>query len=188
MEWEDLAPVAAFSPGERRLLRQMLERGVNSPVTSSAGRLFDAVAALVGLRQKVRFEAQAAMMLEYAVDETVTEAYPLPITNTQPLVVNWGPLLEALLADLRQGVAVGVMTARFHNALVEGMVAVARTLGVERAALSGGCFQNRILLERAYRRLTEVGVRVYVHQRIPPNDGGIALGQVAVAALRIGGS
>ena len=191
LEWEDLAPVAAFSPRERRLLRQMLERGVNSPVTSSAGRLFDAVAALVGLRQKVRFEAQAAMMLEYAVDETVTEAYPLPILHSpfsilhsRPLVLDWGPLLEALLADLRQGVSVGVMAARFHNALVEGIVSVARTLGVERAALSGGCFQNRILLERAYHRLTEAGIRVYVHQRIPPNDGGIALGQVAVAASR----
>ena len=192
LEWEDLAPVAAFSPGERRLLRQMLERGVNSPVTSSVGRLFDAVAALVNLRQKVRFEAQAAMMLEYAVDETVTEAYPLPILksqipnpSSQPLVLDWGPLLEALLADLRQGVSVGTMAARFHNALVEGIAAVARMLGGERAALSGGCFQNRILLERAYRHLSEAGVRVYVHQRIPPNDGGIALGQVAVAAANI---
>jgi hydrogenase maturation protein HypF len=187
LDWEDLAPVTAFSSGERRLLRQMLERRVNSPVTSSAGRLFDAVAALVGLRQKARFEAQAAMMLEYAVDETVTEAYPLPILKSQPLVLDWGPLLEALLADLRQGVSVGVMAARFHNALVEGMVAVARTLGVERATLSGGCFQNRILLERAYRCLTEAGMRVYVHQRIPPNDGGIALGQVAVAQRRLNG-
>jgi hydrogenase maturation protein HypF len=184
LEWEDLAPVAAFSSRERHLLRQMLERGVNSPVTSSAGRLFDAVAALVGLRQKARFEAQAAMMLEYAVDETVTGAYPLPIHDSQPLVLDWGALLEALLADLRRGAAVGVMAARFHNALVEGIVAVARTLGVECAALSGGCFQNRILLERAYHRLTEAGIRVYVHQRVPPNDGGIALGQVAVAANR----
>jgi len=182
LEWEDLAPVAAFSSGERRLLQRMLERGVNSPVTSSAGRLFDAVAALVGLRQKARFEAQAAMMLEYAVDETVTEAYPLPMTKSQPLVLDWGPLLEALLADLREGVGVGVMAARFHNALAEGIVAVVRAVGAERAALSGGCFQNCILLERAYRRLTKAGIRVYVHQRIPPNDGGIALGQVAVAA------
>ena len=103
----------------------------------------------------------------------------------KPLVLDWGELLEALLADLRRGVSVGVMMARFHNALVEGIVAVARVLGAERAALSGGCFQNRILLERAYRRLTEAGLRVYVHQRIPPNDGGIALGQVAVAAGQV---
>jgi hydrogenase maturation protein HypF len=171
-------------------LRQMLERGVNSPVTSSAGRLFDAVAALVGLRQEIRFEAQAAMMLEYAVDETVTDAYPFPMTqypipNTQSLVLDWGPLLEALLDDLRRGVPVGVMAAQFHNALVEGIVTVAQAVGAERAALSGGCFQNRILLERAYRRLMEAGIRVYLHQRIPPNDGGIALGQVAVAAQKL---
>jgi hydrogenase maturation protein HypF len=171
----------------------MLERGVNSPITSSAGRLFDAVAALVGLRQEIRFEAQAAMMLEFAVDETVMDAYPLPpLTSPPPAggiwVLDWGPLLETLLADIRREVPVEVMAAKFHNALVEGMVSVARTLGVERAALSGGCFQNRILLERAYRRLTEAGLRVYVHQRIPPNDGGIALGQVAVAAQRLDGS
>jgi len=220
LEWEDLAPVAAFSPSERRLLRRMLERGVNSPVTTSAGRLFDAVAALVGLRQEIRFEAQAAMMLEYAVDETVKDAYPLlvisnqipniqyPVSNlkrqasnvkrqtpnakrqtsnieSQSLVLDWGLLLEALLADLRQGVSAGVMAARFHNALVEGIVAVARAVGAERVALSGGCFQNRILLERAYRRLSEASIRVYVHQRIPPNDGGIALGQVVVAASQV---
>ncbi len=196
LDWDDLAPVAAFTPTERHLLQQMLERGVNSPITSSAGRLFDAVAALVGLQQENRFEAQAAMMLEYAVDETVEEAYPLPITQyptpdlkrqtsnrkSESLVLDWSPLLEALLADLRRDVSVGIMAARFHNALVEAIVAVARRLGVERVALTGGCFQNRILLERAYRRLSNAGFRVYVHQRIPPNDGGVALGQVAVAA------
>ncbi len=185
LEWEYLAPVAAFSLSDRRLLQRMLEREVNSPLTSSAGRLFDAVAALVGLRQEIRFEAQAAMMLEYAVDEMVTDAYPLPMSKSQPLVLDWGPLLEALLADLRQRVSVGEMAARFHNALVEGMVSVAQAVGAKRAALSGGCFQNRILLERAYQRLTDAGLRVYVHQRIPPNDGGISLGQVAVAAQKI---
>ncbi|MDI6793053.1 MAG: hypothetical protein QME81_09330 [bacterium] len=149
------------------------------------------------------------MMLEYAVDEAVREAYPLPINNdsvsqaqssisgdqTQqgglhagnrgPITLDWEPLLEALLADLRQGMPVGTIAARFHNALVEGMVAVARAVGAERAALSGGCFQNRILLERAFRRLSEAGLRVYLHQRIPPNDGGIALGQAAVAKQKI---
>lgn len=208
LEWEGLSPVETFSSEERRLLRQMLERGVNCPVTTSAGRLFDAAAALIGLRQQVAFEAQAAMMLEYAVDETVTEAYPLPMNNksvlndrsfipkgptqqwglrdgkVKPITLDWGPLLETLLTDLQQGVPVGVIAARFHNALVEGMVGVALVVKVKRVALSGGCFQNRILLERAFRRLSEAGIRVYVHQRIPPNDGGIALGQVAVAKQR----
>ena len=148
------------------------------------------MAALVGLRQENRFEAQAAMMLEYAVDETVTDAYPLsmtqnPIPNTPSQVLDWGPLLEALLADLRRGMPEGVMAARFHNALVEGMVAVAQAVGAKRAALSGGCFQNRLLTERALDGLRTAGHRVLLHRQVPPGDGGISLGQVAVAASRL---
>ncbi|MEW5766656.1 MAG: carbamoyltransferase HypF [bacterium] len=208
-EWKDLPPVVTFSPEERRLLRQMLERGVNCPVTTSGGRLFDTAASLIGLRQQAAFEAQAAMMLEYVVDETVTEAYPLPINNEwvindrssiptgftqpkelqdrgiKPIILDWGPLLEKLLTDVRQGVSVGVIAARFHNGLVKGMVAVALAVGAKRVALSGGCFQNRLLLERAFHRLSEAGIRVYLHQRIPPNDGGIALGQTAIAKWKV---
>jgi len=95
-------------------------------------------------------------------------------------------MIEAILADIKQGVGVGDISARFHNALVEAIVAVARHAGQNRVVLSGGCFQNRYLTERAVRRLQAEGFRPYWHQRVPPNDGGIALGQV-VAALRITG-
>jgi hydrogenase maturation protein HypF len=190
----DVAPMRAFSPAELGLLRTMLARGLNSPLTSSAGRLFDAVASLAGLRHEVRFEGQAAMELEFALEGTATaEAYDLPIrpgqspiTNHQsPLLLDWSPLVTALLADLHRSLPPAQISARFHNALAEAIVAVAKHVGQPRVVLSGGCFQNRYLTERSVRRLQEEGFRPYWHQRVPPNDGGISLGQV-VAALRQG--
>jgi hydrogenase maturation protein HypF len=196
-ERTELAPVRAFSPAELSPIRTMLVRQLNSPLTSSIGRLFDAVASLIGLRQRVRFEGQAAMELEFALDQTITdEAYPFPIhaprtthhapqyaiRNTQ-YVLNWSPMLEAILADLTQGVPAARISARFHNALVEALILITRQVAQPLVALSGGCFQNRYLTERAVQRLREEGFRPYWHQRVPPNDGGISLGQV-VAALR----
>jgi hydrogenase maturation protein HypF len=188
----ELAPVAAFSPAALVLLRTMLARNLNSPLTSSVGRLFDAVAALAGLRQQVRFEGQAAMELEFALEGTATtEAYDLPlssnhasrITHHGSLHLDWSPMVEAILADLKRGFPIGQVSAQFHNALAESIVAIARQIGQPRVVLSGGCFQNRYLTERSVRRLLEAGFRPYWHQRVPPNDGGISLGQV-VAALR----
>ena len=204
----DLDPVRACSQAELASFKTMLTRSLNSPLTSSAGRLFDAVASLAGLRQRVRFEGQAAMELEFALaDVDTAEAYPLPLREvalpcaTAPpshasritghqspvansvLVLDWSELLNALLADVRESVPADIISAKFHNALVEGMVAIARRLGQERVVLSGGCFQNRYLTERAIQRLRHGGFRPYWHQRVPPNDGGISLGQI-VAALR----
>jgi hydrogenase maturation protein HypF len=185
--WEKkkLAPLAAFSAAELATLKTMLARGVNSPLTSSAGRLFDAVASLINLRQQMRFEGQAAMELEFALDGIETDAhYELPLViRHSPPVLNWLPMVEAILADVEHGVSVGIISAKFHNALVEAIIAVAKRVGQNRVVLSGGCFQNRYLTERAVRRLQAEGFRPYWHQRVPPNDGGIALGQV-VAALR----
>lgn len=184
----DLAPVAAFSPSELHGLRTMLQRGLNAPVTSSAGRLFDSVAALMGLRQRNSFEGQAAMELEYALEGIETdEHYPFEIVPVQhaPTVVDWEPLVRAILDDLAQGTPAGFISARFHNTLAEIVVAIAHEVGVERVALAGGCFQNRYLTERAVRRLREEGFRPYWHQRVPPNDGSIALGQTFAAALRL---
>jgi hydrogenase maturation protein HypF len=198
LERDDLAPIRAFRPTERRLLGQMLDRGVNAPVTTSAGRLFDGVAALLGLHQRVSFEGQAAMALEWIADPTVAEAYPVDIlaTGVQPaasdettpsFVVDWRSLLTALLEDLRRGVAVERIAACFHNALVELIVQVAQLAGEPQVALSGGCFQNRWLTERAAQQLRQAGFTVLLHRQVPPNDGGISLGQVAVAAAQLAG-
>jgi hydrogenase maturation protein HypF len=188
-----LAPVKAFSSAEIGPLKTMLARRLNSPWTSSIGRLFDAAASLAGLRQQVRFEGQAAMELEFALEaaETTNDAYELTIrsdhaprtTHHAPLLLDWAPMIEALLSDLRNSIPVPRISARFHNALVEAILAIAKQVGQPRVALSGGCFQNRYLTECTVERLQHEGFRPYWHQRVPPNDGGIALGQV-VAALR----
>lgn len=190
-ERSDLMPVRAFSHAEAPVLARMLERAVNSPLTSSAGRLFDAVAAIAGLRQRVSFEGQAAMELEFAATGNDADGeYPFKLSNRRTetgnpelIVADWEPAILAMIQDLKRDVPVGTVAARFHRTLVEVIVAVARRVALERVALSGGCFQNRILTERAVRRLETEGFRPYWHQRIPPNDGGIALGQI-VAVLR----
>ena len=182
----DLAPVKAFPARELAILRRMLARGVHTPRTSSAGRLFDAIASLAGLRQRLRHEGQAAMDLEFALDGVESdEAYPFVLQAGDPAVVDWAPLVAAVLDEARSGAAAGLVSARFHNALAEIIVAVARLDGADRVALTGGCFQNRYLTERAVTRLGAEGFRPYWHQRIPPNDGGIALGQL-VAVTRHG--
>jgi len=185
----DLAPVAALRLPQRRLLADMIGGAVNSPMTTSMGRLFDAVAALCGLCQETTFEGQAAMALEFAVDESATGRYSMAIVETgaaggapSRLVLDWRPVIESLLDDLRLGVAIGTIAFRFHDGLASAIGAVATRVGLPRVVLTGGCFQNRLLLERAIQRLGDAGFRAYWHQRVPPNDGGIALGQAAVAA------
>lgn len=186
---EELAPVASFSTGERVLLARMLATGTRSPVTTSAGRLFDGVAALLGLHPKAGFEGQAAMALEALADPSERGAYPLPLAPARvpgaAASLDWGPLLHALLDDGARGVGTSIRSARFHNALVDGIAAVARLAGSPRVALSGGCFQNRFLVDRTRARLTADGFEVLTHRLVPPNDGGIALGQVMVAGARI---
>jgi hydrogenase maturation protein HypF len=182
----DLPSMAAFRSVDRGLFGQMLRRGTNAPVTTGAGRLFDAIAALIGLRQQVTYEGQAAMQLEFVADPAVRDAYPLSLhAGGGSLVLDWAPLVEAVLEDLRRGISAGVMAARFHNALVKGMVKVAQTVGEPVVALSGGCFQNRWLTERTTERLGAAGFQVLLHRQVPPNDGGISLGQMAVAAARM---
>lgn len=188
--WPDLAPLRAFQPAERTVLRKIILARLNTPVTSSAGRLFDAVASLLGLRQVSRHEGQAAMDLEFACDESdPADGYPFPIldspnTPEDPWVLDWAPLIRAILAEVAAGVPVGCIAMRFHRALADGIVAVAQRAGISRVVLTGGCFQNRILLEQAVGRLQAAGFQPYWPQRIPPNDGGIAAGQ-ALAALRL---
>jgi hydrogenase maturation protein HypF len=183
----DLAPVAAFDPGALHVLVSMLSRRVRAPWTSSMGRLFDAVASIAGLCQQSRFEAQAAMALEFAAEAAGAErGYPIGLREREsgPLVVDWEPMVRALLTDLRDGVSGGVIAARFHEGLADAAVRVAKRSGLPDVALSGGCFQNRVLAERIGSRLEEEGFRVHRHKRVPPNDGGVALGQIAWAHLR----
>ena len=172
----DLAPVRAFSPRERATLVAMLEKRLHTPRTSSAGRLFDAVAALVGLRQTCTFEGQAAMELEWSLEGFETE------DRYDVADEDWEPIVRGVVGDLRRGVPVGRMAARFHNSLTEIIVRVATRVGDEKVALGGGCFQNRALVERTVRKLRAGGFRPYWHQRVPPNDGGLALGQLAALA------
>ncbi len=180
-------PAGSFAEGEKRLLADMLARGFQSPVTTSVGRLFDAAASLLGLRQTASFEGQAAMELEAAAEADCAEFYPSALGGHRAVPrLDWEPLVRALLEDRRRGVPLGRISARFHNALVEGLVEVARGAGLERVVLSGGCFQNRMLLAGAVRRLREEGFRPFWNRRVPPNDGGLALGQALVAVSRPG--
>jgi hydrogenase maturation protein HypF len=180
--WEHSEWLRAFTENERRVLRQMLAKNLNAPITTSAGRLFDAVAAFIGLRARTSFEGQAAMALEFAADPAVRATYPFELSAADPMVVDWAPTIRALLGDLENGLSPKIISAKFHNALVEMIVAVAQKFDEPKIILSGGCFQNRLLTERAIERLREENFRPYWHQRVPPNDGGVSLGQVAVAS------
>jgi hydrogenase maturation protein HypF len=173
-----------LSEKERLLLEQMLQKQVNAPLTSSAGRLFDAVASLIGLRQRASFEGQAAMELEFARRLDVRDAYPFRIEQSRPMKVDWEPMIRELFTDAGRNESSGVISSKFHNALAEMIVVVAKRLDKQNVVLTGGCFQNRYLTERAVARLREEKFRPYWHQRIPPNDGGIAFGQAVAASWR----
>lgn len=186
----DLAPVQQFSASELRLLKAALKKKLNAPLTSSAGRLFDAVAALVGLCQRTSFEGQAAMQLEFAQFGHKTDKYyPFAITDNtgdaaaSAHILNLKQTVLAIIDDLRAAVPVSEISARFHNTLAEMIVAVAHAVGEKQVVLTGGCFQNKTLLERTVDRLLAEGFQPYWHRFVPPNDGGIALGQV-MAVIR----
>ncbi len=179
---EGLLPLAEFPSGERAVLKTILREKLNAPVTSSVGRLFDVVASLTGLRQHTHFEGQSAMELEFASESCMTdESYPFQASSP---VINWEPMVRELIRDVRQEVRTGRIAAQFHNTLTEIIVETAREAGLEKVVLTGGCFQNRYLTERTVGRLRQENFHPYWHQRIPPNDGGIALGQV-MAAIRV---
>jgi hydrogenase maturation protein HypF len=182
--WDLLQQTSDLSEKEKSLLAQMLEKQINAPLTSSAGRLFDAVASLIGLRQRASFEGQAAMELEFARQLDVRDAYSFRIDQGTPMKIDWGPMIRELLADVGRKESSGVISAKFHNALAEMIVVVAKKIGEQNVVLTGGCFQNCYLTERTVARLREEKFRPYWHNQIPPNDGGIALGQAVAASWR----
>jgi hydrogenase maturation protein HypF len=183
-EEQGLLPVRQFAQDELSVLRQMLRRGINSPNTSSVGRFFDAVASISGLRHEVNFEGQAAMALEWAVDAMIAEGFEFELREGEMLIVDWEPTILQVVADVQRRVSIERIATKFHNTLVEVIMKMARRIEEEKVVLSGGCFQNRYLLERSVQRLEAEGFRPYWHQRVPPNDGGIALGQVFAAMRR----
>jgi hydrogenase maturation protein HypF len=175
------------------VLLRMMEQGVNSPLTSSCGRLFDAVAALVGIRQQVNYEAQAAIELEMTISESEDETgYPLELLpDGDSWTIGTRPLFEALLEDLGRDLPVAAISRRFHNGLVEEFVQLARLLrkktALNRVCLSGGTFHNIYLSQRLEARLSEAGFDVFIQKEVPSGDGGLSLGQALVAAAKMKG-
>ncbi|MGE4046698.1 MAG: carbamoyltransferase HypF [Acetobacteraceae bacterium] len=178
----DLPPLAAFTPRELRLLQTMLRQGVNTPWTSSAGRLIDAVASILGLLQASSFEGQAAMSVESAADSASSPA-SLPSVVVSPdtarIICDWRPMLATLLADMQRGARCEDLAAGFHAAMADMIVSVACHVGFTNVLLTGGCFQNVRLTEQAVSRLHAAGFIPRWHHRVPPNDGGLAAGQAA---------
>ncbi len=190
-DWDPaLPPVAAATDVERRIIARQIAGSVNAPPTSSMGRLFDAVASLLGVRQRARYEAQAAIELEALAAPGEHGAYPVELGAGEPAIIDPAPVVRGIAEDLARGVAVPVVAARFHASVVAMIVRVSRQVrdrtGLRRVVLSGGVFQNVTLVERARGALGAAGFEVFSHHRVPPNDGGIALGQAAVAHARLG--
>lgn len=179
---------AGVPPDELALVTQQVEKGINSVDTSSAGRLFDAVAALLGIRREVTYEAQAAIELESVADASVERRYRYEIDENDGLVVDPGPIVRAVFEDARAGVEPAEIAGAFHNTVVSFCRDVAFRLsderGIRSVALSGGVFQNRLLLRKLVDALERDGLRVLLPREVPANDGGVSLGQAAVANER----
>jgi hydrogenase maturation protein HypF len=190
--YADLAIVRHLARKRLAPLRQMLETGLNAPPSSSAGRLFDAVAATLGVcTDATSYEGQAAIELEALAErgqDEVGNGYPIDVSAGAPSVIGWESLWRALLDDLSRGVPREVIAARFHTGLASGLGHLGADLaarhGHKRAVLSGGVFQNRMLVQGVAKALRKWGIDVLTPQRLPANDGGIALGQAVIAAAR----
>lgn len=177
---------------QRAQLATLLRSGIASPWTTSMGRLFDAVASLTGLCQQASFEGQAAMAVEFAAEREREagggriQGYPIDLVardnSDTTWMVDWRPMISAVLDDLCRGCSPERIAARFHAGLAEGVVRVAQAAGLPRVVLTGGCFQNRLLLSLVRQHLEAAGFTVYSHTLVPPNDGGLSLGQAVVAA------
>jgi hydrogenase maturation protein HypF len=189
--WDPALPPVAYAqsleeilPGVKPIdaLQNQLEAQTNTPLTSSMGRLFDAVAALLGVRQTISYEGQAAIELEALADPTETGIYPLEISPEN--IINPAALIAQLIADLQRGENIPTLSARFHTTLAALVTEIAqrakKSYGLERVALSGGVWQNMSLLKKSIKSLSLAGFQVLTHQQVPPNDGGISLGQAVI--------
>jgi hydrogenase maturation protein HypF len=187
----EIDPIRARHPREYAVVTRMIDRRLNSPLTSSAGRLFDAIACMAGLADTVSFEGQAAMRLEAAADEgEPADGYPFELRDVDGRIeIDTRPLVREVARDAARGVAAPVIGGQFHAGLADAIVAVClglrKSSGYETVALSGGVFLNRRLTRLVAAGLSAAGFRVLRHHRLPPNDGGLSLGQLAVAAARL---
>jgi hydrogenase maturation protein HypF len=186
--WPTLPSLQALDLVEERVVRRQIAARLNAPLTSSLGRLFDAISALCGVCYTATYEGQAAIELEAAADEAETGVYPWPLPTPPadaPWAIDPAPLVRAVVDDLRAGVGVARIAARVHNTLAQTATEVCQhwreITGVREVALSGGVWQNVFLLERTLARLRAAGFTVYIHRLTPPNDGGLSLGQAVVA-------
>jgi hydrogenase maturation protein HypF len=197
IEWnERLAPISEFSAEERNLLRMQLERRINTPMTSSVGRLFDAAAALAGVRQIVNYEGQAAIEFEALADPDEAKSYPFELSQSEAgsersrtIEVKSG--IEALIKDVMTGIPVSKISARFHNGLADAIRMTVNKMnqetGIRLVVLSGGVWQNLTLIGRTLSLLRADGFTVYLHRQVPTNDGGLSLGQAVIAVSRLRG-
>jgi hydrogenase maturation protein HypF len=186
----DIPFVRALDRRRTENLLKLIESGINSPLTSSTGRLFDAVSAMTGIRETVNYEAQAAIELEAAIDDTGDDAgYAFTIrVESGGWIIDTRTMFQSLAEDLRKGVSTGVISRRFHLGFVDVLARVAGVVrertGLERICLSGGSFQNCFLSQHLQERLEQKGLHVFTHAEVPCGDGGISLGQAMVAAHR----
>ena len=186
----DIPFARQFQRARWRILERMIARGLHSPRTSSLGRLFDAAAALLGIRGEVCYEGQAAIELEaLAMHAPVSRCYPFLLENSSPITLNVAPMIRAIVDDIRRRVPAAQIARDFHASIAELLASVCLCVreqsGLNSIALSGGVFQNRLLLEDLAARLKALTFQVYINQHVPPNDGGLSLGQAAIAAARL---
>jgi hydrogenase maturation protein HypF len=179
-----VAPVLKAAEDKLKAVVTSIEKGIHAPLTSSTGRLFDAVSSLLGICQTHTFEAEGAMRLEACVDNSVKEIYNFDITGC----VGTGGIISGVVNDLLNGESKPSIAAKFHNTVVriihDMAVIIRKETGIDKVILSGGTFQNRYLLSETEKMLIQNNFTVYSHTKVPSNDGGIALGQLAVAAKR----
>lgn len=175
---KNIPTLKSFTEQELKILKPVLDKKLNSPYTSSAGRLFDVAASLTGLCQSSSYEGEAAIRMESAARAFPSdENYPFDIRQGAPIIIDWRQTIESMLDDLSRNEK-ELVPAKFHNTLAEMMLTVAQLSKQSNIVISGGCFQNACLVEKVQRRFQEAGVNVYQHEKIPPNDGGLALGQL----------
>ena len=188
----DLSFLKEVSSQEIDLIMKQLEKGINSPLTSSCGRLFDAVSALIGIRGRIDYEAQAAIEMEMAADESQRGSYPFSIIERNGInIVYLKELFIAIIGDLKSGNSQAVISMKFHRSMAEMVVQMCQRLakrsGINKVALSGGVFQNRLLLRLTVAALEEAGFEVLTHSKVPTNDGGVSLGQAVIANFTVSG-